>query len=139
MNDDNLKKYDNIDKVKLNIEKLHSEKDFKTVSTKEALKYVSPMKWNENVYNGKMKVIIESKFKRLCVKESSKKLYEGWEIIKLLSEGKLKEGTKLINNNNWVYEVKYDGESYYIKNEEEWDVSVSYFTNDAYFKILEEG
>lgn len=25
MNDDNLKKYDKIDKVKLNIEKLHSE------------------------------------------------------------------------------------------------------------------
>lgn len=70
--------------------------------------------------------------------ENTKNVYEGWEIIKLLSEGKLKEGTKLINNNNCVYEVRYDGESYYIKNEEEWDVSVSYFTNDTHFRILVE-
>ena len=76
--------------------------------------------------------------KDYVLKNHQKKLYEGWEIIKLLSEGKLKEGTKLINNNNWVYEVKYDGESYYIKNEEEWDVSISYFTNNTNFRILEE-
>ena len=64
--------------------------------------------------------------------------YKGWEIIKVLSEGELKEGVKLIDDNDWVYEVKYDGESYYIQNNEEWDVSISHFTNNTHFRILGE-
>lgn len=66
------------------------------------------------------------------------KEYHGHEIIRMLENGELKEGNKLKDsiNKDITYEVKYDGDTYYIGSNIAHEETISMFCSGLLFKFI---